>query len=132
MPQGQEAQKKIDPLLIIRVFSVERTQPLKGSMEETAKSSKSSTTSRDAEDRAPKIIVWHAASSHFQRVVSYNTYHILDRSQTCNGKTAARTSKYAKRMETLVKAYTFVEKNPITILSFLAQSKQACDSDGVS
>lgn len=44
---------------------------------------------------------------------------------------AACTGKYAARMETLMKAYKFDDKEPITILSILADFKRACDSNGV-
>lgn len=93
--------------------------------------SKSATARSDAEDRVPKLKVWHATYSHLQNVATHKTYYILDRSRTYNKKMAACTNRYAKRVKTLKKAYKFDEKNPIIILRLLAQFRRACNSNKV-
>lgn len=45
---------------------------------------------------------------------------------------AASTGKYPSRMEALIKAYKNDDKDPITILSFLAQFRRVCDLNEVS
>lgn len=44
---------------------------------------------------------------------------------------AAKTGKYFKIMETLMKSYEFDDKDLITLLRFLAHFKCACDSNKV-
>lgn len=44
---------------------------------------------------------------------------------------AARTGRYAKRMKTLLRPYNFDDKNPITMIHFLAQFKSTYDLNGV-
>lgn len=45
---------------------------------------------------------------------------------------AAKTGKYVKRMETLMKAYKIDDKYPITIMRLLAQFEHELDSNRVS
>lgn len=105
------------------------TWSMKGSLKD---SSYSPGTIEKLRDRAPKLKVLHATDSQFRNVVNYKTYHLINLDQNSNGKLAARTGKYAKRMETMMKVYKFDDKDPITILRFLAQFKRACDAIGVS
>lgn len=77
----------------------------------------------DAKERASKLKVMHETDCYFQNVVRYKTNRLLDKSQTYNGKISARTGKYAKRMEPLLKVHKVDDVNPITILRFLAQFK---------
>lgn len=44
----------------------------------------------------------------------------------------ARTGKYAKHMETPIKAYELDDKDPITILRFLVLFKKACVPNNLS
>lgn len=101
-------------------------------MGQVTKLFKSSTTSSDAENGALKLKVLHETDSRFRNVVKYKIYRLLDMSQTYNGNVPARTCKYAKRMGTLMKAHKFEDKDPITILVFLAQFEKACSLHGVS
>lgn len=79
----------------------------------------------DAEAWTHKLIVLHSAYSHFQIVANYETYRVLNKSQTYNENISAHTCKYSKRMETLVKAYMFDGWDPTTILHSLAQFRRA-------
>lgn len=54
-------------------------------------------------------------------MMDYITYCLYDKLQNYNGKMVARTCKYAKRLETVMKAYKFDVEDPITVLRFLAQ-----------
>lgn len=54
--------------------------------------------SSGAKDRAPELKVLFAADTHFQNVVNYKTYRLLERSQTYNGKIAASMGECAKHM----------------------------------
>lgn len=45
---------------------------------------------------------------------------------------AAKLDKVVKRVETLIKAYKFDDKNWINVLRFLAQFKRACNFNRVS
>lgn len=67
----------------------------------------------------------------FDYVLDYQTYCLHICSLGYNGKTAARTAKLVKQMETVIKRYKSEDSDPVTILSVLGQFKQACDSNGV-
>lgn len=51
---------------------------------------------REEKDHAPEWKVLHAMDSHFRNVLNYKTYKLINKSQSCNGKMAARTGKYSK------------------------------------
>lgn len=44
---------------------------------------------------------------------------------------SARTCKYVKCIEMMMKAYKFHDKDSIMVLRFLTQLRKACDSNGV-
>lgn len=97
---------------------------------ETKRSSESSTTSCDAEERSPSLKVLQARNSHSYSSITYKTYRLFDRSHTYNKKMAVRTGKHGKRMEKLMKEYKICDKILITTLCFLAQVTRAYDSNG--
>lgn len=61
----------------------------------------SSMTSKDGNGGAPIFKDLHATDSHFWGVINFNTYGLLDKLQTYNGKPAAHLGEYAKCIETL-------------------------------
>lgn len=81
---------------------------------------------------APHLKVLHVTNTQFQSVVTYNSYRLVDRMQTCNEMMIAKTGKYVKRLETLMKAYKIDGKITITVMKFLAQFKCPCDFNAVS
>lgn len=54
-----------------------------------------------------------------------------NRSFWYNEKMAAHTAMLAKKMEIFMSPYKFKDSAPVTILSYLDQSKSACDSNEV-
>lgn len=100
-------------------------------MNNATKSPESFMMSSNAEDRAPELEALHDTDSQFQIEASYRTYLLLDGLQTYSEKTPVRTGKYAKRMKTLTKAYTFGDEDPITVQRFLVQFKRACSMNGL-
>lgn len=81
-------------------------------------------------DTASKANVLQATDNHFRSVIKYINYCLLNRLQFNN--MAAKPKKYAKKRGSLMNAYNFDYKYPITILRFLAQFKQTFDSIRVS
>lgn len=77
------------------------------------RSTKSFTTRINTEDKAPFLKVLHATNSHFRYVVIYKTYRQHDKSPIYKKKMAARTERYASRMETLVKPCKSDDKNAL-------------------
>lgn len=67
----------------------------------------------------------HATDTNFRNVVNYKTHRLINLHHSYKGKLAARTCKYSKRTETMIKAYKFDEKDSITTLRFFAQFKRA-------
>lgn len=104
---------------------------LEESVKHSSKFSESSTTSSGAKDRVPKLKVLHASDSNSGSVVSYKTNWLLDKSQTDDGKVAARMAKYAIGMLTMLKAYKFDDKYPPTRLRFLVLFKRARASNRI-
>lgn len=98
-------------------------------MKKTTKSSKSSISSNDADGRASYLIAMPATDGLFQNLVNYKTYHLREESRIYNKKMAIRMGKYTKRIETLMKAYKFDNKDLVKILRFLTQIKRAWDSN---
>lgn len=88
--------------------------------------------SSSAENWAPSLKVLHAAITHSQTVASYETYGLLDKLRTYNGRVTARMNEHAMRMETLMKIYEFDEKDSTTAFLFRVQFERACSSNRVS
>lgn len=109
--------------------SVEDTGSCKRSVKQTIKLPKLSTLSSNPKQMAPKLKVSHTVKSRSPNVVNYRTYCPLDKSQTYSGKIAARTGKYSKHIETLMKSYKFDSNKPITFLDFVAQFKGVRNSN---
>lgn len=57
---------------------------------------------------------------------------MLERLQAYNVKMAAKTDTYVEKMETIINAFRFDDKNPSTVLWFLALFKRICNSNGVA
>lgn len=101
------------------------------SMKKLAKLSDSSMISNEAKDSASKLRHLHATDSHFWKATNYKTCHLPDKSQLYKGKMPARTTKYAKHMKMLMRAYKFDDNYPIATLRFLTRLKRARNSNGV-
>lgn len=79
-----------------------------------------------------RLPILHVTNSHFRNVVNHQTYCLVNKSQGYNGKLAARTGKYVKEVESVMKPCIFHEHNPITILRFLGRFKRSCSSNKIS
>lgn len=77
-------------------------------------------------------MILHATDSYFQTIFNYNNYKLHDRVQIYDKKIALKRAKYIKRMEMLMQAYAFVEKNLIRLLRLLPQIKGPGDSNEIS
>lgn len=75
-------------------------------------------------DTAPNLKVRHATNSLFQSVNNYIYHRRLHRLQTYSKKMAAKTSKYLKQIETLMKPYKFDDKDLTTTLRFFSQFRR--------
>lgn len=69
---------------------------------------------------ASKFKVIHATNIHIQHVFNYNNCRLLNRSQTYDGKMAAKKIKYVKRMKASMKACKVDDKDHIMVLRFIA------------
>lgn len=74
--------KKLSRCKLFVFPSDKRLRSLNRLMKKAAEWSEPSTSSSNVEDRGPKLKVLQAAHSHFQIVINYKTYHLLDKSQT--------------------------------------------------
>lgn len=96
------------------------------------KSSYDSSRLTDEEQlKAPQLSIIHHVRATFADALGFCTYRLHNRSLRCNGKVAARTTSFDKRMETIRGRYWFDDGNPVAKLSFLAQFKGACDSNKI-
>lgn len=62
--------------------------------------------------------VYHGTSSHFRNIVNYCTYSFVSKSERYDFKLADEINEYVKRMKCMMKAYTFDDRNAITIFKF--------------
>lgn len=105
---------------------------LKRSLRDTVILLQISEASLEKNDHAPGLKFLHATDSHFCHLLNDKTYRKINKSHLCNGKMAARTASYYKRIKTVMKAYEPYSKRLITVRRFSSQFQRACDSDKVS
>lgn len=72
-----------------------------------------------AKESASKLDILHAANGDFRNVSHYKMYRLLDKLQTHNRSRTSRAGTHVMCMITLMKAYKFDDKDPITVLSFI-------------
>lgn len=70
-----------------------RTWSLKGSRKNTVISSMDSDIGREGKDRAPELKFLHAMDSHLRSVLNHKAYRLINKAQSYNGNTTARTGK---------------------------------------
>ena len=96
-------------------------------------SSSSEDTSSNSEDspRRKNLAELNPSNTRFKRVLSYKTYLISNNDQRENSKVCKRVASYSKRMGVSINS-KFNLSDPIAVLKFLAQFKEAADRNGIS
>lgn len=93
--------------------------------------SKKSSSSRLRNDDAPVLTVIRPVLDSFREALDYRTYRLRKRSQHFNGHVASNVAKFVKRLRSQLKETEFDESDPISVLAFLKEFRDACDSIGV-
>lgn len=103
-----------------------------GKSKEEDDSSSSSSVRNQKKDRSPRIKVSRPMEESFAKAVSYRTYRLKDKSQWYNSKISSKVAKLAKKVRSQLKKTDFDEMDSISILAFLKEFCDACDSIGIN